>query len=76
MHSSQMVALTIKKFAKSKNIKIGDMLAQCDLNKNTLSSMQCRNNYPSAETICKIADYLDCSVDYLYGRTENPEINK
>ena len=24
----------------------------------------------------KIADYLDCSVDYLLGRTDNPEINK
>ncbi len=23
-----------------------------------------------------IADYLDCSVDYLLGRTNNPEVNK
>lgn len=23
-----------------------------------------------------IADYLDCSVDYLLGRTERPEVNK
>lgn len=23
-----------------------------------------------------IADYLDCSVDYLLGRTENPNLNK
>ncbi len=23
-----------------------------------------------------IADYLECSVDYLLGRTENPEINR
>lgn len=23
-----------------------------------------------------IADYLGCSVDYLLGRTENPEINR
>ena len=22
------------------------------------------------------ADYLDCSVDYLLGRTDNPEINR
>ena len=26
--------------------------------------------------IAKIADYLGCSVDYLLGRTDNPEINK
>ena len=23
---------------------------------------------PNGETLCKIADYLDCSVDYLLGR--------
>ena len=23
-----------------------------------------------------IADYLGCSVDYLLGRTDNPEVNK
>ncbi|MCI8399468.1 MAG: helix-turn-helix transcriptional regulator [Oscillibacter sp.] len=29
-----------------------------------------------SEILVLIADYLDCSVDYLLGRTENPEINK
>ena len=27
---------------------------------------------PSAEKLEKLADYLDCSVDYLLGRTDNP----
>ena len=31
---------------------------------------------PNGETLIKIADYLDCSVDYLLGRTDNPEVNK
>lgn len=31
---------------------------------------------PNGETLIKIADYLNCSVDYLLGRTDNPEINK
>ena len=31
---------------------------------------------PSAESLVKIADYLNVSVDYLLGRTDNPEINK
>ena len=29
----------------------------------------------SSEKLVLIADYLGCSVDYLLGRTENPEIN-
>lgn len=26
--------------------------------------------------LVKIADYLDCSVDYLLGRTEDPELHQ
>jgi len=29
----------------------------------------------SSFSLAKIADELDCSVDYLLGRTDNPEIN-
>ena len=31
---------------------------------------------PKFETLIKIADYFGVSLDYLVGRTENPEINK
>ena len=30
----------------------------------------------SSEKLVLIADYLGCSVDYLLGRTENPEVNE
>ena len=29
---------------------------------------------PSGDSLIKIADYFDCSTDYLLGRTANPEI--
>ena len=76
MHNSQEVANTIKTYAKNKKIAIGAMLVDCGLSKNTLSSMQSGGYLPRTETLTKIADYLDCSVDYLLGRTDNPEINK
>lgn len=76
MHNSQTVALTIKTLAKKKKIAIGQMLSDCDISKNTLSSMQSGGYLPRVENLAKIADYLDCSVDYLLGRTDNPEVNK
>ena len=76
MHNSQEVANTIKVFAKTKNISTGKMLSDCGLSKNTLSSMQSGGYLPRAETLARIADCLDCSVDYLLGRTDNPEVNK
>lgn len=31
---------------------------------------------PTIQNLVKIADYLQCSVDYLLGRTDNPEVNR
>ncbi len=73
MQNSQDVAMKIKEIASSQNIAIGKMLSDCDLSKNTLSTMQSRGYLPRAETLLKIADYLDCSVDYLLGRAELPD---
>lgn len=43
------------------------------LAKNTLNNF--RSSMPKADNLAKIADYLNCSVDYLLGRTPCPEIN-
>lgn len=75
MKSSQEMALMIKEIAKSKKITVGQMLADCELSVNTLSTMQSKNYYPRLESLVKIADYLDVSVDYLLGQTENNSFN-
>ena len=31
---------------------------------------------PNIQNLVKIADYLDCSIDYLLGRTDNPNSHK
>ncbi len=31
---------------------------------------------PNGEMLIKLADYLDCSIDYLVGRTNNPKVNR
>ncbi|MCX4357487.1 MAG: helix-turn-helix transcriptional regulator [Oscillospiraceae bacterium] len=73
MHNSQEVAATIKEAAKNIKIPIGQLLTECGLSKNALSSMQSGGYLPRTENLAKIADYLDCSVDYLLGRTDNPQ---
>ena len=76
MHNSQEIAETIKSLAKSKKIATGQMLLECGLNKNALSTMQSGCYFPRIDSLARIADYLGCSVDYLLGRTDNPEINR
>lgn len=33
-------------------------------------------NYPEARGLIALADYFGVSIDYLVGRTDNPEINR
>ena len=68
MYNSQSLVNKIRKTAKSKNILIKTMLDACGLNINTLSQVSNKKGL-SSFSLAKIADYLDCSVDYLLGRT-------
>lgn len=72
MYEPANVAERINKLLKEKNLQQKDMLMECGLNKNTISSMLSRGSMVKADTLAKIADFLSCSVDYLLGRTENP----
>ncbi len=35
-----------------------------------------KGSIPNGEILVKIADYLDCSIDYLLDRTNNPKSHK
>ena len=72
MQNSQQTAEKIKKIAKERGISVSKLLIECSLNKNALYTMQSGGYYPRMEAMLKIADYLNCSVDYLLGRTDDP----
>ncbi|MDE6021466.1 MAG: helix-turn-helix domain-containing protein [Ruminococcus sp.] len=68
------VVQRIKDLARQKGIKTSEMLIACELSKNALSSMGNRGSWIQANSLAKIADYLNVSVDYLLGRSETPRI--
>jgi transcriptional regulator with XRE-family HTH domain len=74
MYDPTKTADKIKIVAKERNVSIRQVLLSSGLNYNTMSNM--KNSMPKADNLARIADYLDCSVDYLLGRTDNPEINR
>ena len=51
------------------------MLADLELGSNTMSNMR-HDRMIAADSLAKIADYLDCSVDYLLGRTDDPQSHR
>ena len=75
MYNSHNIATLIKERCKVKNVVIKNMLAELNLGSNTMSAMY-HGKMIASDSLAKIADYLDCSVDYLLGRTDNPEIKR
>ena len=75
MYNAQLTADLIKKMLITKKITAKNLCEQCGLGVNTISNIR-RGDVKSVETFCTISDYLDCSIDYLLGRTDVPEINK
>lgn len=75
MYNSQDIANRIKLRAKNQGCSISSVLSACGLGKNTISKMSQGTDVLTLN-FAKIADYLDCSVDYLLGRTDVPEVNR
>lgn len=75
MYSAQITKDRIKHLSKSQKINMEDILSSCNLGVNAIRQINDTKGMASF-SLAKIADYLDCSVDYLLGRTDNPEINK
>lgn len=69
-------AALIKSSCKNRGVAVSTLLLECGIRKSLIYDMEKRNWTPSAEVFEKIADYLGCSVDYLLGRTNNPEVNR
>lgn len=75
MYNAQNLVQRIKNRAKEKNVLIKTMLSECELSVNAISQISDKKGL-SSFSLAKIADYLDCSVDYLLGRTDNPDSHK
>lgn len=72
LYTAQNLVNNIKQQAKEKDISLKDILDSCDLNVNSLSQMTDKKGLASF-SLAKIADCLNCSTDYLLGRTSAPE---
>lgn len=76
MYSAQSIRENILMVLDLKGLKTSPMLTELGFSQSLLSDMKRYNNVPSSDKLAKIADYLEVSVDYLLGRTNNPEVNK
>ncbi len=69
MYTAQTTKERIKKLCKNKKINMEQMLKECNLGVNAIRQIN-DNKGMASFSLGKIADYLNCSTDYLLGRTD------
>lgn len=67
MYKSPEVADKLRSMAKLRGVTMKRVLSDAGLGQNMMTMM--RSSMPKADTLAKLADRLECSVDYLLGRT-------
>ncbi|MCM3538455.1 helix-turn-helix domain-containing protein [Priestia endophytica] len=60
---------------KDKKLRQEDLAKKFGIARTTYAMYEQGKRQPDYETIIKIADFYKVSVDYLIGRTENPDFN-
>lgn len=73
MENTQIIAERIKAVSQSRGISVKKVLSDCEVDKNIVNKLASGKD-TSTQTIVKIANYLECSADYLLGRIDNPTV--
>lgn len=68
-----IVISRIEKLCQARGINKTTAYVQSGVGKDFGSNIK-KGNIPSSEKISALADYLNCSTDYLLGRTPTPEV--
>jgi len=69
-------------YPRIRNLREDKDLTQTQMGEILFCSQRVYSNYERGDidiptkTLCRLADFHEVSVDYLLGRTDNPNVNK
>lgn len=66
----------LKELRKKRKISQLKLAIDLDLNQNSVSRYENEQREADYRTLILFADYFGVSLDYLLGRTDNPEVNR
>ncbi|WP_157800320.1 helix-turn-helix domain-containing protein [Sporolactobacillus pectinivorans] len=66
----------LKRLRESKNLSQQELADRLQLNRSTYARYELNQTQPDLETLRKIADFYDVSVDYIIERTNNKNPEK
>lgn len=76
MFSKDIFAGRVVALRKERSISQASLADVVGVGRTTVTMLEKGGNLPSVEVLDAIADYFNVSLDYLAGRTDNPEINE
>lgn len=76
MFNQKLFAERLISLRTSHNISTVGLAKAVGISKQAISQFEKCANYPHCRTLVSLADYFDVSVDYLVGRTDNPQSHK
>lgn len=68
--------MRLKELRKQRKISQLKLAMDLSLSQNSISRYETGERQADYNTLIRIADYFDVSIDYLLRRTDNPKINR
>lgn len=66
----------LKELRKSKNITQKQLAKGISASERGIQQYELGERKPTYDMLIALADYFDVSIDYLVGRTDNPNVNR
>lgn len=67
-----VIIMRLKDLREDNDVKQKELAEYLNIKQNTYSQYENGKREIPLDTLCKLADYYNTSIDYLIGRTNNP----
>ena len=67
--------IKLKDLRKSHNLTLKELASQIEISYQALSNYENSNRQPDYETLIRLADFFNVSVDYLLGHTDKRQLS-
>lgn len=76
MNYNQVFIQTLQELMQDHELNILQLSKKLNCNNSVISRWLTGFNNPKSYMLIRIADFFDCSIDYLYGRRDDPTFQK
>ena len=66
----------IRDLREDRDLRQSDLAEATGIDQRTISNYETGKTAPDSYALIKLADFFGVSIDYLLGRTDNPELAK